>query len=205
VDKATSEQHDITSIEDLTRPDVAELIDRDGDGKGDLWIGATGWQSTVVEKIRAKSYGYDQTMDLKESDETIAYAEMDNLVKQGDAWIGFCYGPHYAFALQDLVRLEEPEYDEAKWNVKQPDEDANWLENSEAAVEWPPIDVHLAWADDLADNYPEVVKMLSNVQLTTDQLSDMTYAMVIEQKDADDYAQAWIEENEDLVLGWFAQ
>ena len=204
-DKATSEAYGVTAIEDLTRPEVAELIDRDGDGKGDLWIGVTGWQSTNVEKIRAKSYGYDQTMELMESDETIAYAEMDNLVKQGEPWIGFCYGPHYAFALQDLVRLEEPEHDPAKWNVAQPDEDPNWLENSEAGVAWPPLNIHVAWATALEEEYPGIANMLSNVQLTTDQLSEMTYALVVEKQDADAYAQQWVKDNEDDVLSWFAQ
>lgn len=202
-DRATSEKHGVTSIEDLTRPEVADLIDRDGDGKGDLWIGVTGWQSTNVEKIRARSYGYDQTMELKESDETIAYAEMDNLVKQDEPWIGFCYGPHYAFALQDLVRLEEPGHDPEKWTVAQPDEDPGWLENSEAAVAWPPLGIHVAWARSLHEDYPGVANMLANVQLTTDQLSAMTYALVIEKQDVDAYATQWIAAHEDEVLNWF--
>lgn len=203
VDKATSEKHGIVSIEDLTRPDVAALIDEDSNGKGDLWIGVTGWQSTNVERIRAKSYGYDQTMDLLESDETIAYAEMDNRVKQGKPWIGFCYAPHYAFALQDLVRLKEPEYDQAKWNVKQPDEDPNWLEVSEAGVAWPPLDIRVSWAKSLGEDFPDVAAMLSNVQITTDQLSEMTYALVIEERDADDFAREWVKTHEDEVLSWF--
>ena len=41
-------------------------FDSDGDGQGEIWIGASGWASTNVEKIRAKSYGYDETMKLKE-------------------------------------------------------------------------------------------------------------------------------------------
>lgn len=204
-DKATSEKFDIRSIDDLTRPDVATLLDKDGNGKGDLWIGVTGWQSTNVEKIRAKSYGYDQTMDLRESDETIAYAEMDTIVKAGGPWVGFCYSPHYAFALQDLVRLEEPAYEEAKWKVAQPDQDPDWLQNSEAAVAWPPLNIHVAYATAIKADFPDVAAMLENVQLTTDQLSEMTYALVVEKRDADEYAREWIKEHEDLVLSWFAK
>ena len=59
IPKAFAEAHGISAIEDLTNPDVAALFDSDGDGKGELWIGAPGWASTNVEKIRAKSYGYD--------------------------------------------------------------------------------------------------------------------------------------------------
>lgn len=47
--------------------------------------------------------------------------------------------------------------------------------------------------------------MLSNVQLTTDQLSEMTYALVVEKQDADDYAQQWIDDHKEEVLSWFAQ
>lgn len=203
VDRATAEKHYITSIEDLTNPEVAALIDKDGDGKGDLWIGVPGWQSTNVEQIRAKSYGYDQTMNLLQSDETIAYAELDTLVKAGEPWIGFCYGPHYIFALHDLVVLKEPEHDPAKWKVSQPSEDPDWLENSEAGVSWPPIYIHLAYAKSLEAEFPALATMLSNVDFTTDTISEMTYQLVIEGKNADAFAAEWVDANEDQVLRWF--
>jgi glycine betaine/proline transport system substrate-binding protein len=204
VDKATSEKYNITSIDDLTRPDVAALLDRDGNGKGDLWIGVTGWQSTNVEKIRAQSYGYAQTMDLREADDAIAYAEMDAIVKAGEPWAGFCYSPHYAFALQNLVRLEEPAYNEAMWKVAQPDQDPDWLNNSDAAVAWPPLSIHVAYATALKNDFPAMAAMLENVQLTTAQLSEMTFALVVEKRDADEYAREWIAKNDTLVLRWFA-
>ena len=83
VDQATADEHGITSIDDLTNPDIAAIFDSNGDGQGELWIGAPGWASTNIEKIRAKSYGYDQTMELTESDETLAYAGLDNAIKTG--------------------------------------------------------------------------------------------------------------------------
>ncbi len=55
VDKGTSDKHGITSIDDLTNPDIAAIFDTNGDGKGEVWIGAPGWASTNVEQIRAKS------------------------------------------------------------------------------------------------------------------------------------------------------
>lgn len=205
VDKATSEEHDITTINDLTRSDVAELIDDDGDGTGELWIGVPGWASTNVEQIRAKSYGYDLTMDLTQSDETLAYAELDNAVKSGDPWIGFCYGPHYIFALHDLVRLDEPAHDPAKWNVTQPTDDPDWLEISEAPVAWPEIDIRLAYATSLETDFPAVAGLLSSIPFNTDQLSEMTYALVVEDREAQEYARAWVAENEDIVLDWLVE
>lgn len=205
VDKATADEHGITSIDDLTNPDIAAIFDSNGDGQGELWIGAPGWASTNVEKIRAKSYGYDQTMELTEIDETVAYANLDNAIKAGDPWAGFCYTPHYVFALHDMQILEEPAYDAAKWNVTQPTDDPNWLEISDAGVAWDLAYLHVHYAKSLEDSHPDVANMLSNVKFDTDTVSAMTYALVIDGKDPTAFAEEWVAANEDAVLGWMAE
>ena len=40
------------------------------------------------------------------------------------------------------------------------------------------------------------------MKLTTDQVSEMTYALVIDKKDPAAYAKEWVSKNEDAVLGW---
>ncbi|MEO3417274.1 glycine betaine ABC transporter substrate-binding protein [Roseovarius sp. CAU 1744] len=205
VDQATADEHGITSIDDLTNPDIAALFDSNGDGTGELWIGAPGWASTNVEKIRAKSYGYDQTMELTEIDETVAYANLDNAIKAGDPWAGFCYTPHYVFALHDMQILEEPAYDASKWNVTQPTDDPNWLEISDAPVAWDLAYLHVHYAKSLEESHPDVAKMLSNVKFDTDTVSAMTYALVIDKTEPLAYAEQWVSENEDAVLGWMSE
>ncbi len=205
VDKATADANGITAIEDLTNPDIAAIFDTNGDGQGELWIGAPGWASTNVEKIRAKSYGYDQTMELIEIDETVAYADLDNAIKAGKPWAGFCYSPHYVFALHDMQILEEPAYDAAKWNVIQPTDDPDWLEKSDAGVAWDTAYLHVHYAKELEGAHPEVANMLSNVNFTTDDISQMTFAVVIDGKDPNTFAEEWVAANEDQVLGWMSE
>ncbi|MDA7963970.1 glycine betaine ABC transporter substrate-binding protein [Ruegeria sp.] len=205
VDQATADKHGIKSIDDLTNPDTAALFDTDGDGNGELWIGAPGWASTNVEKIRAKSYGYDQTFTLTEIDETVAYANLDNAIKAGEPWVGFCYSPHYVFALHDMQILEEPAYDAAKWKVIQPTDDPDWLEKSEAAVAWDTAYLHVHYAKELEDSFPEVATMLSNVSFDTDTISEMTFALVIDKQEPLAFAEGWVAANEDAVLGWMSQ
>ncbi|MEP1933694.1 MAG: glycine betaine ABC transporter substrate-binding protein [Paracoccaceae bacterium] len=204
VDKATADANGITSIDDLTNPDVANLFDSNGNGQGEIWIGAPGWASTNVEKIRAKSYGYDQTLELIEIDETVAYANLANAIEAGDPWVGFCYTPHYVFALHDVVVLEEPAYDEAKWNVIQPTDDPDWLAKSDAGVAWDSAYLHLHFAKELEGSHPEVAAMLANMNLTTEEVSDMTFALVIDKKEPQAYAEEWVSANEDKVLGWMS-
>ena len=59
VTKGTAERTGIKKSSDLSDPDMAKNFDTDGDGKGEVWIGASGWASTNVEKVRAKREGDD--------------------------------------------------------------------------------------------------------------------------------------------------
>ncbi len=202
VTKYTAEEHGVTKISDLTDPDVAKLFDTDGDGKGEVWIGASGWASTNVEKIRAKSYGYDATMNLKEMDETLALAEVDNAVAQKKPIVFFCYTPHHMFALHDLVILKEPKHDPAKWKVLQPTDDPDWLAKSSAPVAWDLAYLHIHYAKALEDTFPEVADMLSKVKLDTDTVSKMTYALVVDKQDPADFARKWVAANAKTVEKW---
>ena len=205
VDQATADAHGITSIDDLTNPDIAALFDSDGDGQGELWIGAPGWASTNVEKIRAKSYGYDQTFTLTEIDETVAYGYLGNAVTAGKPWAGFCYTPHYVFALHDMQVLEEPAYDASQWNVTQPTDAADWLEVSSAPVAWDSAYLHIHYAKSLEADQPEVATLLSNISFDTDTVSAMTFALVIDGKEPLAYAEEWVAANEDTVLNWLSE
>ena len=198
----TAERTGITSLSDLTDPEMAANFDTDGDGMGEIWIGAPGWASTNVEKIRAKSYGYDSTMTLKEMDEALALAEVDNAVNKEENIVFFCYSPHHMFTLYDLVGLEEPAYEEAEWNVIQPTDDPEWLEKSSAPVAWEPARINIHYATSLTEDQPEAAAMIANMALDVDTVSAMTYALVVDEQDPEEFAAAWVEENADQVDSW---
>ena len=204
VDQATADAHGITSINDLTNPDIAAIFDSDGDGQGELWIGVPGWASTNVEKIRAKSYGYDQTFTLTAIDETVAYGQLGDAIKAGKPWAGFCYTPHYVFELHDLAVLEEPAYDATKWNVTQPTDSANWFEESSAPVAWDSAYLHIHYAKSLEQDYPDVATLLSNMKFDTQTVSGMTFALVIDGQEPLAYAKQWVADNEDAILRWLS-
>ncbi len=202
VTEGTAASTGIKSLSDLTDPEMAAKFDTDGDGKGEIWIGAAGWASTNVEKVRAKSYGYAETMNLKEMDETLALAEVDNAVAQNKPIVFFCYTPHHMFALHKLVVLEEPDYDAAKWNVIQPTDDPEWLEKSEAGVAWDLAYLHIHYAAALEESNPAAASLLANIKLDTDTVSSMTYALVVEKQDPEEFAKKWVADNGSLVDSW---
>ena len=181
---------------------MAKNFDTDGDGKGEIWIGAAGWASTNVEKIRAKSYGYDATMSLKEMDETLALAEVDSAVNKDENIVFFCYTPHHMFALHELFILKEPAYEDSQWTVIQPTDDPEWLEKSNAPVAWNTAFLHIHYAASLEKDQPEAAAMLANVSLDTNTVSAMTYALVVDKQDPAEFAAKWVDENADTVDGW---
>ncbi len=202
VTKSTAERTGITAIADLSDPDMAVNFDQDGDGMGEVWIGASGWASTNVEKVRAKSYGYDATMNLLEMDETLAMAEVNSAVAKDENIVFACYTPNHVFELHDLVILEEPAYDASKWKMVQPTDSPDWLEESSTPVAWDLVYLHIHYASSLNDSHPEVASMLSNVKLDTDLVSAMTFAVVVDKVDNAEYAKQWVSDHADLVNSW---
>ena len=199
------EQYDIRSIEDLTDPEKMAIFDKDGNGTPEIWIGAPGWASTIIERIRAKSYGYDQVLDLQEYDGTVAWGALGAAVEAGEPWLGFCYDPHFIFVAYDLTFLEEPAHDPETWNIVQPTDDPAWLEVSEASTAWKGATLHLHYAANIRDNFPEVAAMLDAYEMPSEALSEMGYALTLKDMDPAAFARQWVDENEDVVLGWLTQ
>lgn len=204
VPTAIAEKYDIKSIEDLTDPEKIAIFDKDGNGTPEVWIGAPGWASTVIERIRAKSYGYDQTMDLQEYDGTVAWGDLANAISAGEPWIGFCYEPHFIFVAYDLTYLEEPAHDPATWNIIQPTDDPAWLEKSSASTAWKGATLHLHYAAEVREKFPEVAALFDAYSMPPATLSEAGYALSVQDQDVEEYAREWVKKNEDIVLEWLS-
>ena len=202
VTKDTAERTGIVNLTDLANPEMAAKFDTDGDGKGEMWIGVQGWASTNVEKIRAISYGYADTMMPKELDETLALAEVDTAATQKKNIVFFCYTPHHMFALHELVILKEPPHVAAKWHVIQPTDDPEWLTKSSVSGAWDTAYLHIDYATKLEKSQPAAAALLSKVKLSTDIVSQMTFALVVQKQDPADFAKKWVAENASLVDTW---
>ncbi|MDX1540879.1 MAG: glycine betaine ABC transporter substrate-binding protein, partial [Geminicoccaceae bacterium] len=132
--ESTKQELGITSMQDLADPAVVDKLDSNGDGKGEIWIGASGWASVNVEKVKLREYGLAELYEPETIDETLAFARISEKENKGEPYVFFCYSPHHIFIQYDLVMLEEPAYDESKWTMLQPDEDPQWFEKSSVAT-----------------------------------------------------------------------
>ena len=205
VTEATYDKFGIKSVSDLANPDNAKLFDRDGNGKGNIWIGAPGWQSTNIEKVRARDYGFADFFDLETTDEAVSNATLDRAVKDGKPWVGYCYSPHQNFARYKLKFLGEPKHDAALFVVVQPNEDPQWFQKSKVASAYADTTVHIAYAASLAQRQPELTAALERISFNPDDISQWAYEIIVEKKPADAVAKAWIKAHPDVVAKWFGQ
>ena len=130
VSKDFAEANNITDIADLGRPDVAALMDSDGNGKGEMWIGAPGWASANVNEVKVRDYGLLDFIEPIRAEESVKTARIKDSIAKGEGYAFYCYKPHAVWFMFDVVMLSEPTYDAAKYTMVQPSDDADWYEKS---------------------------------------------------------------------------
>ncbi len=201
VTKSFSEENNVTSIFDLARPEIAEKMDSDGNGKGEIWIGAPGWASANVNQVKVRDYGLMPFMEPIRADQAVMTATVGESVKKGIGYAFYCYSPHAIWFQHDIVRLSEPAFDPEKYKALQPDQDPNWFENSKVMTEDALKQVQIAYSKSLEERSPAIADLVKNIALNGEDVS--SFAFEIEGgKDAADVAKAWVEANSDRVDGW---
>lgn len=201
VSKEFSELNGVTSIFDLARPEIAKLMDSDGNGKGEIWIGAPGWASANVNEIKVRDYGLMPFMDPIRADQSVMTATVGDSIKKGIGYAFYCYSPHAIWFQHDIVRLEEPAFDAAKYVALQPSDDPNWFENSKVMTEDALKQVQIAYSKSLEGRSPAIADLLKNIKLNSEDVSN--FAFEIEGgKPPADVAKAWVAANSDRVDGW---
>ncbi len=202
VSKAFGEANNITDIADLGRPDVAALMDSDGDGKGEMWIGAPGWASANVNEVKTRDYGLLDFIEPIRAEESVKTARIKDSIAKGEGYAFYCYKPHAVWFMFDVEMLTEPKFDPAKYVMVQPSDDADWYEKSSVATKDALKNVQIAWSNSLEDRSPAIAEFFANFQLTADDVSALAYEISAKGRDAADVAKDWVNANSDKVDGW---
>jgi glycine betaine/proline transport system substrate-binding protein len=194
--------HKVKSVYDLATPEAQKLFDADGDGRGEIWIGASGWASTAIHQVKARDYGISDFLTPGKEDEAVFYAKLANQIAKKKGVAFYCYTPHYVHKLYDVTMLEEPAFDAAKYKMVQPNEDADWLAKSKITVGDSPKFVHVAYSKSLEKRAPDVARFLANIKLETDLVSEWTRQVIVEKKEPADVVKAWVAANPKVVDRW---
>lgn len=199
VTKDFGEANNITDIADLGRPDVAALMDSDGNGKGEMWIGAPGWASANVNEVKTRDYGLLDFIEPVRAEESVKTARIKDSIAKGEGYAFYCYKPHAVWFMFDVEMLTEPTFDPAKYVMVQPSDDADWYEKSMVATKDALKNVQIAWSNSLPERSPAIAEFFSNFSVTADDVSALAFEISANGKDPADAAKAWVEANSDRV------
>jgi glycine betaine/proline transport system substrate-binding protein len=199
VSKDFGQANNITDIADLGRPDVAALMDSDGNGKGEMWIGAPGWASANVNEVKTRDYGLLDFIEPIRAEESVKTARIKDSIAKGEGYAFYCYKPHAVWFMFDVEMLSEPTFDEAKYKMIQPSDDADWYEKSSVATKDALKNVQIAWSNSLEGRSPAIAEFFANFQLTADDVSGLAFEISANGRDPADVAKEWVEANSDRV------
>lgn len=199
VSKDFAEAHNITDIADLGRPDVAALMDSDGNGKGEMWIGAPGWASANVNEVKTRDYGLLDFIEPIRAEESVKTARIKDSIAKGEGYAFYCYKPHAVWFMFDVQMLTEPTYDPANYVMVQPSDDADWYNKSKVATKDALKNVQIAWSSSLADRSPAIAEFFQNFSVTADDVSQLAYEISAQGRDAAEVAAEWVNANSDRV------
>src|SRR5581483_8842773 len=207
-------ENGVKALADLAKPEVAKLFDSDGNGKGELWAGAVGWESTNHTQVRAKSYGFEPYFELTTVEQAVFLAQLKDAYDSKQPIAFYYWTPEWIFAKYEIVKLEEPEFngyttESAKgtdrynpdgcYTFYQPAERNDWLEASKITCGQPPTRVHVAHSRALAERDPKISQFLKQVKFDADAINQWILAMEVDQRDVTDVAKEWIEANRAMI------
>jgi glycine betaine/proline transport system substrate-binding protein len=202
VSKNFAQANSITDIADLGRPDVAALMDSDGNGKGEMWIGAPGWASANVNEVKVRDYGLMDFIEPIRAEESVKTARVKDSIAKGEGYAFYCYKPHAIWYMFDVEMLSEPAYDPAKYVMVQPSDDPDWFNKSMVASKDALKNVQIAWSNSLASRSPAIAEFFSKFALTADDVSGFAFEISGKGRDPAEVAREWVEANPARVDRW---
>jgi len=118
--------------------------------------------------------------------ETAHWAEIQAKYKRGEPFLAYAWAPHWIHAALDLVEIELPPYDEAKWPA------TNWA-----------TDVTFFYGNPkMVEEHPDVAQLLKNMNLTNSMQAGMIYEVDVKKRDVEEVVNEWMQANESTWRKW---
>lgn len=189
------------SFEDLKKPEIAAMFDKDGNGKGEYWAGDAGWKSTKMWQVKFKSYGLNELWEPQIVPQATFLAQLKGAMAAEEPILFYYWTPEWIHAAYDLSPVvgEAPRTDGCE-DLALDQED--WLEVSNFNCENKDASIYVAYSKSLESRNPAAAKFLSQVNLDPDVINQWILAIGRDGEDPADVAEAWVEENMDTVKGW---
>ncbi len=192
-----AEEYDIKDMDDLFRPEIVKLFDRDGDGKGDILGCDIAWTCNQIFEDKLEYSGLDEYYVQLPIAEQMSNFEIRRAMQTRQPIIFLNWTPGWIFSQfpvpEKLTLLEDPSgYHPDGGDIDQ--------------YGWPPGIAKTAVGLDVKKDHPEAYALLKEISVPLQAVNDSVYLQVVEgegsREDLDRHAREWIEANRETVDGW---
>lgn len=180
---------DLKSVSDL--PKYWKLfMDPEEPNKGRFHNGPPGWQATAINQDKIKAYGLDKYYnDFTTGSDSALATSIATAYEQGKPWLGYYWEPTWIMGKYDMIKLEEPAYDEKRWNT-------------DHACAYPSVQVRISINPSLDKTAPELVEFLSKYETTLEQNNAVLAYMHDTQASADEAAIWFLKQYKEEWSKW---
>jgi glycine betaine/proline transport system substrate-binding protein len=206
IDKPTADQHSITSMGDLKRPEIAALFDRDANGKADL-IGCTaGWACAkfINEQINAQGWQVEQV----QGDYPALFDDVVARVKLGQPVLYATWTPSYMIAElapgRDVAWLQAPSPAGTDTKVA----GIEGCASDPCETGFVPSNIRIVANKEFLTENPAAARLFELIQVNSKDIFDQNLKMRRGENNAADverHAKQWIEANKAMVDRWLAE
>ena len=215
IDKKTADTFNIKTIADLQKPKIAEIFDRNNNGKADLIGCNVDWGCAEVINHHLKAYELQKTVEQVQGNYLDLMRETVTRYQQGKPILFYTWTPNWTLGTfvpkKDVIWLEVPfsSLPESKKqlasNTKLPD--VKGCNSEPCNLGFPPNNIQAVANREFLRANPSVKKLLELVEIPREDINEQNAVLVrrnYKPEAIQIYASQWIQNNRDLVDLWLA-
>lgn len=213
VDKKSADKLGITNLNDFKDPRIAEVFDRDGNGKADLIGCNPGWACGKEIEHHLEAYGLHDTVEQVQGDYSSMIADTITRYQHGLPVFFYTWTPNWTTGKlvpgKDVVWIEVPfpslpegqKHMENQITVK----GVPGCVADPCAMGFPPSDIRVVANTQFLERNPAVRRLAEVVEIPLEDIDAQNARMIDGEDDDDDirhHAKEWIHKNRGKVDRW---
>jgi len=213
VDKKTADTLGITSLGDLKDPKIAEMFDRNSNGKADLIGCNVGWGCERVVEHHLDAYDLRATIEHIQGDYSPMMDETITRYKQGEPILFYTWTPNWTVGTlvpgKDVVWIQVPfaSLPKEKENLKNQTtiKGVPGCVDDPCAMGFPPNNIRVVANKQFLVKYPDIKRLLKLVKIPLKDISRQNAKMIDGEDTYEDirrHAQEWTQNNKDKIDRW---
>jgi len=216
IDRNSAEKYGITNLSDFSKPEIARVFDRDGNGKADLIGCNSGWFCKIVTEHHLEEYGLNPTVEVLAGEYSPLLAETIGRYKRGQSIFFYTWTPNWVIGKlipgKDVVWLPVPfpSLPDGQQHLESDSLVASvpGCQDDPCSMGFPPSDIRVVANKDFLKNNAAVRRLAESVVIPLEDINAQNARMIDGEDDDDDirrHAREWIHRNRGMVDNWLTK